>query len=1162
MATAVLIGALLVGDSMRGSLRHLALDRLAQVDEVLVADHFFETRLAEDICKQDSEKKVVTAAVPAILLSATIEKTSKDQTRANRVQLIGCDERFWELDNKTSSVQSSKPSLKASEIAINQPMADKLGVKPGDDVTLYLPRLEAIPADTALGEKRDTVQDCRLKVSRIIPAEGLGRFGLSPTQHIPLNAFVSLDFLQEFLEKPDQANTIFVHLQDSQDTATADNGSRVQKLLRPKLIDLGLNAEKTAQDYVNITSTGMIISLNAERELLKAIGKVRENGIGIQPAFTNLAITIARGERKVAYSTITAIDFSQTWTDKDSTTAKSKQALDSSKQSTLKPFFSPQGKPLPSLTTGEIALNTWAADELQAKIGDEITVTYFEPESTDGRLHEKTHSFRLAAVVQIAGAAEDRDLTPKVKGITDKDTMKEWEPPFPCNPKLVHKQDEEYWEKYGPIPKAFISLSGGQRLWGSRFGRLTSIRIGLPEDLTLERLENMLSDVDLVAFGMVFQPVKQQALLAAAGTTPFNLLFLAFSFFIIISAVLLVLLLFRLGVDQRAKQIGILFAVGFNCRQVRRILSGEAFLTALIGSLLGLPLGIGYAALLLLGLQTLWLAAIVTPFLQLYITPLSLVVGLLSGVVVAMAAIAIPVRSISRIEPRRLLSGHTSADAFLRSSSLGKSTGKFILTNWIGPFLLWLIIGIVLVLLFGGMPDNFQAAGFFVVGSLALLYLLMFIWLRLRSGRTGPAVTIGSGNIARLALRNAARNPGRSILTIALTAAASFLIVSVSAFQIDTRQQKPTLTSGNGGFSLVAQSDQPIYQSLNSADGLNNLRFSGEEKKLFAGSKLDSSSTAIPATSINNTTAFALRVKSGDDASCLNLYRPREPRVLGVPQAMIDRGGFAWASIPGEDSENPWHLLKKDLPQNADGLPIIPVILEKNTANYSLNLWQGLGETFDISDGQGGKIHLQVVALLDNSIFQGDLLIAETNLLKYFPKVTGYRFFLFETPDDKVNTIREILDRRLSDYGFACQTTAERMNEFLAVQNTYLSTFQSLGGLGLLLGTFGLAAVQLRNVIERRGELALLRAAGFRRRTLAELIFIENTVLLLAGLGCGVIAAFLSILPQIIHRNTPIPWLSLTVTLILILSIGLLAGLLAAAKVLRAPLLAALREDK
>ena len=69
---------------------------------------------------------------------------------------------------------------------------------------------------------------------------------------------------------------------------------------------------------------------------------------------------------------------------------------------------------------------------------------------------------------------------------------------------------------------------------------------------------------------------------------------------------------------------------------------------------------------------------------------------------------------------------------------------------------------------------------------------------------------------------------------------------------------------------------------------------------------------------------------------------------------------------------------------------------------------------------------------------------------------------------------------RPADLGADAMPTAERLAEFHTVENTYLSTFQTLGGLGLLIGTVGLAAVVLRNVLERRRELALLRAVGYR----------------------------------------------------------------------------------
>ena len=75
-------------------------------------------------------------------------------------------------------------------------------------------------------------------------------------------------------------------------------------------------------------------------------------------------------------------------------------------------------------------------------------------------------------------------------------------------------------------------------------------------------------------------------------------------------------------------------------------------------------------------------------------------------------------------------------------------------------------------------------------------------------------------------------------------------------------------------------------------------------------------------------------------------------------------------------------------------------------------------------------------------------------------------------------------------------TTTDRLAEFHRVENTYLSTFQALGGLGLLLGTVGLGAVLLRNALERRRELALLEAVGYRRGHFLLMAVAENTLLL------------------------------------------------------------------
>ncbi|HYT89592.1 MAG TPA: FtsX-like permease family protein, partial [Gemmataceae bacterium] len=148
-----------------------------------------------------------------------------------------------------------------------------------------------------------------------------------------------------------------------------------------------------------------------------------------------------------------------------------------------------------------------------------------------------------------------------------------------------------------------------------------------------------------------------------------------------------------------------------------------------------------------------------------------------------------------------------------------------------------------------------------------------------------------------------------------------------------------------------------------------------------------------------------------------------------------------------------------------------------------------------------------------------------------------------------------------ADYGFSVESSARRLESYLAVENTYLATFQALGGLGLLLGALGLAVVLLRSVWERRGELALLRALGFRRSALGWLVLAENAWLLVLGVGVGLVAALLAVAPQLLGGAGAVGWLRLLGLLALVTVVGLAAGAAAIRSTLRAPLLPALRRE-
>ena len=129
------------------------------------------------------------------------------------------------------------------------------------------------------------------------------------------------------------------------------------------------------------------------------------------------------------------------------------------------------------------------------------------------------------------------------------------------------------------------------------------------------------------------------------------------------------------------------------------------------------------------------------------------------------------------------------------------------------------------------------------------------------------------------------------------------------------------------------------------------------------------------------------------------------------------------------------------------------------------------------------------------------------------------------------------------------------------MENTYLATFQTLGGLGLVLGTLGLGAILLRNVLERRGELALLRALGFRQRALAVLVLAENGFLLALGLVCGATCALLAVAPHLRTHAGEMPWTQLLLMLALVIVAGMSSSALAVRAALRVPMLGALREE-
>jgi ABC-type lipoprotein release transport system permease subunit len=1105
VAVAVFAGALLTGDSVRGSLSDLFISRMGRTDYVISGSSFFRERLADDIASHRGFAAQFADACPMIVFEGSVAH-EKSGHRGGGIQVYGIDDRFW----KFHGIERTNDN--AGDVFLSASLAEELGASTGDSVLLTLKKPSAIPAESLHGRKDEPGRVIRLTVKSALASNDLGDFSIKPQQGPVRAVFLPLRKLQRDLEQPARVNAILVSQKNRE---ASDTAQTLEVILKEQfqLEDLGIKVRALdKQNQIAAESQTAILS-DSLADTIRAAASSRD--MKTFSVLTYLANAIRSRGREVPYSVVTALDGS---------------AFDKLSPSPLHLFTSSSSLP-------PIILNQWAATDLGAKTGDQIELEYYVW-AEEGRLITERSSFTLAGIVPIEGAAADRDLVPDYPGITGTESIGDWDPPFPMNLGLIRKKDEDYWDAYRATPKAFVTLEAGQKIWQSRYGRLTSIRI-LPDDgtrleATAQALkEKLRASIDPLTEGLSATAARAEGLRASRGATDFGEYFAYFSFFLMASALLLTALFFRLGIEQRLREIGLLEAIGFSSSQIRSLFLREGFVLAVAGSLLGVVLAIGYGWLMMLGLRTWWVDAVGTRLLALHLRPASLVYGAAGGVISAMACIAWTIRSLRRSSPRSLLSGSMSVVEGKRE----KEKGKILATSRVFAYCL-LPSAFCLVALAWAETIS-QTAGFFGAGVFLLTAFLIFESSRLRSSRRGRIGGQGLWSVSRLGFRNITWRPARSLLCVTLIASATFIIFAVEAFRRDDSAISLDPAGGTGGFSLMAESFVPVISDPNTDEGKESLNLSSQADAEIADARF-----------------YRFRLRPGEDASCLNLYQPSSPRILAPTADFILSSRFSFQSslaASDDEKENPWLLLESE---PADGA--IPVIADSNSLTYVLHL--RVGDEFLMARSGGSPLRLRVVGALADSIFQSELLMSEANFKRVFPQQEGYRFFLIETSSEKSSTIAALLEDRLSDFGIDAVSTVERLASYHRVENTYLSTFQTLGGLGLMLGTLGLATVLLRNTLERRRELALLKAVGYKVSHFSIIVVAENALMLVSGLAIGALSSLVAIAPALMTRGA-LSLGSLSVMMAFVIAIGLLSSIGAVMAAARSPLLEALRAE-
>jgi putative ABC transport system permease protein len=844
--------------------------------------------------------------------------------------------------------------------------------------------------------------------------------------------------------------------------------------------DLGLTMRRGPENVTVIESrAGLITDPLAER--ITEIAKTDRSAV-----LTYVANSIRIRDRSIPYSTISAVE-----------------GLDvGSFENDPRPLF----------------LNEWAAQDLGAGVGDLVTVDYYLWSDDDG-LQSASAQFTYAGVIAMRRMGGDHTLTPEYPGISDAPDMTSWDPPFPVDLKRVRPKDEDYWDQYRAAPKAFISIEDGQRLWGSRYGKVSSLRLSGTTTIDARAIDPAIA-------GFTARHVRNDAAAAAQGTTDFGQYFLYFSFFLVVSALLLAYLFFAVGLEQRTQEIGLLAAVGFDPGAIRRNFINEGAILAGIGAIIGAIAAVGYGAAIMYGLRTWWVGAVGTTELTLHVAPAWLAIGVGGALLSGLLAIWFGIRAMTRRSARALLKGETDT----RSKAATTATKA--------TAILLMVMGAALLIAAASNAIN-PTAGFFGAGGAWLIGALCGASVLLRRRRSSTAMGRGVAAMFRLGLRHAAVRPARSVLSLALIAFACFVLVSVGAFRKDVSASTTDRASGIGGYSLMAESVAPLMHDPNTREGRDGLG-------------LETSDAVVSSTRVTR-----FRLRPGDEASCLTLYKPTNPRIIAPEAKFLDEPRFSFASSlaqTGDETANPWRLLNRTFDDGA-----IPAIADQTTLMYVLHL--GLGDDFTFTPEGHPEVRLRIVGALADSVLQSELIIGEAAFMRLFPRQEGYRVWMIETPNDNAAEVTTHLEDRLSDYGLDVFGTQDRWASYHQVENTYLATFQALGSLGLLLGTIGLGAVLARNVLERRRELGLLAAVGYAPSNIRNMVLSEGMALVLGGLLIGTSCAVVAIAPALRDRAQSLPLGSLASLLIGVLVTGAAASLVAIRLTTRTPVVQAIKSE-
>ena len=574
------------------------------------------------------------------------------------------------------------------------------------------------------------------------------------------------------------------------------------------------------------------------------------------------------------------------------------------------------------------------------------------------------------------------------------------------------------------------------------FGRLSSIEVSVDNDApeTLAALQKDLpSSALLVSIDSQSDSMREMTRAFSINLKALGLLSLLVGMFLIYNTMTFLIM-------QRRRLIGSLRLLGVTRQQIFFVIMGEAFLLAIIGTLLGIALGIALGqGLLYLISGTINAIYFRIDAASLMITPLQIGKGVLLGISATLLAVLPPAFEATRL----------SAVKVLARSQL--ETGIQRLIKTVGLMSFALILGGLAMAFFSGKSINLGLASIFLIllGFGLLTPVMTLLLMKLIERLFGRFL----GILWRLPVRMVSAEISRTGIAIAA------LMIAVSA----TIGMDLMIGSFRQTVSQWIHSSLPadLYVSL-SGDKMTADKASGDHRLKEKIANLDGVQML--------SSALHTRLIVDDQLSKVSVFEVNAK----------SRQGFIFKHKVDDDL---WHKFENQR---------TVMVTEPYAYHHAIKM----GQNILLKTDQGEQAFEVIAIYADYSGDQGHLAMSRQNYQRYWPDLgySGIGVYAREGIDLKQ------LESRITKLLTAQQSMKSDKEIYKASMETFEQTFtitETLRWLSAAIAFVGVFSALMALQFERTRQLGILRAIGITSRQLTVLIISETGLM---GLVAGLLA--------------------------------------------------------